>query len=407
VIPSKNIGCCFVEDRSGPKENMKECNSVIWQILDVGSIWMKEFASALSTLVPTVAWCPQMANFGAIENWQRDETLASPPLQITYFPLQRGYARVPFRNLVNFEDKIIQRMLARHPKPEAQTVICSTPYYAPLAEKWDGPVVYYVTDLTVRYEGVNPRQVKALDRRMCRVAQSVCPNSNRIAEYLIRDAGCDPGKITVVPNATRGSSVSASPLERPGAAPDDIQSLPRPIAGVIGNLSANMDWQLIQQAIQRTPYLSWVLVGPTSMPIADKEQREARAWTMKHATFTGAKPYGDLQAYARAFDVAILPYRKKEPTYSGSSTRFYEHLAACRPMIATRGFAELLEKPPLVTLVDTAAEMEQALEDLRSKDFADGYETARWSASKKGTWEERARMLIASVGNSVHASSGG
>ena len=35
-----------------------------------------------------------------------------------------------------------------------------------------------------------------------------------------------------------------------------------------------------------------------------------------------------LAAYARAFDVAVLPYRRVEPTYSGSSTRFYEHLAA-------------------------------------------------------------------------------
>src|ERR1700678_4648880 len=89
--------------------------------------------------------------------------------------------------------------------------------------------------------------------------------------------------------------------------------------------------------------------------------------------FVGPKAYGDLKDYARALDVAILPYRKREPTYSGSSTRFYEHLAACRPMISTRGFAELLEKPPLVTLVDTANEMEEALNALRAEGFTDGY----------------------------------
>src|ERR1035438_206201 len=71
--------------------------------------------------------------------------------------------------------------------------------------------------------------------------------------------------------------------------------------------------------------------------------------------FTGGKRYGDLQAYARSLDVAFLPYqRRKEPTYSGSSTRFYEHLAACRPMISTRGFEELLHKEPLLRLVDRA-----------------------------------------------------
>jgi glycosyltransferase involved in cell wall biosynthesis len=379
------------------EEKVKGEAKHVWHILDVGSIWMKELASALASIEPTVAWCPQMESFGMVQSWQRDERLADPPLLITYFPLQRGYARAPIRSLVAFEDKILQGMLSRCSCPEVSPVICSTPYYAPLAEKWPGPVVYYVTDLTFRYAGVNPSQVKALDRRMCRVAQSVCPNSNRIAEYLIQDAGCEPKKITVVPNATRESNIAASPLERPEPGPGDLTNLPRPIAGIIGNLSGNMDWLLMQQAIQRIPYVSWVFVGPTSMPIAEKEQRKARAWSMAHAHFLGGKPYGELQAYARAFDVAILPYHKKEPTYSGSSTRFYEHLAACRPIISTRGFAELLEKPPLVTLVDTASEMEEALNALRAKGFTDGYEAARWSASRQGTWQERARTLISTV----------
>jgi hypothetical protein len=133
------------------------------------------------------------------------------------------------------------------------------------------------------------------------------------------------------------------------------------------------------------------------MPIQDSDQATARAWVEKNATFVGPKLYGELQSYARAFDVAVLPYMKKEPTYSGSSTRFYEHLAACRPMIATRGFAELLEKQPLVTLVDTAAELQTALARLEQQNFSDGLETDRWMASKAGTWEERARTLIGTV----------
>ena len=107
----------------------------------------------------------------------------------------------------------------------------------------------------------------------------------------------------------------------------------------------------------------------------------------------GRKPYGELQDYARALDVAVLPYRKKEPTFSGSSTRFYEHLAAGRPMVATRGFAELLEKEPLLTLVDTGAEIGDALEVLALRNFQDGQAEARWIASRTGTWEERARTM--------------
>ena len=285
------------------------------------------------------------------------------------------------------------RLRARCEQPAQSPLILSTPFYAPVAEHWPGPSVYYVTDLTARYAGMDPKQVLALDKRMCRAVRAVCPNSARIAQYLTEEAGCDPGKITIVPNATRESNLAPAPLPAPEALPADIAHLRRPIAGVIGNLAANMDWQFLEGALAKTPELQWVFVGPTSMPVPEEAQARARAAVMRRAFFTGAKSYGELQAYARCFDVAVLPYRRKEPTYSGSSTRFYEHLAACRPMLATRGFAELLEKPPLLTLVDTPEEFGEAARRLGAVHFRDGLEAARWEASQAGTWEVRARTL--------------
>ncbi len=377
-----------------------------WNLLDVGSIWMKEFASALSRQTPTISWSPVMSWLGAFEDWERTEQIAHPPLRVTYYPLQRGYARRPIRSIFPFEDRLIKRLLAHSEASRQPALVCSTPFYAPVAEKWPGPVVYYVTDFTAGYAGIDPAQVISLDKRMCRVAHSVCPNSRRIAAYLAQTAGCDPAKLTVVPNATRESNIAAQPLLRPGALPASIADLPRPIVGVIGNLAANMDWELLAAAVKQTEALRWVFVGPYSMPVPDPAQREARAWVMAHARFTGAKPYGELQEYARCFDVAVLPYRKVEPTYSGSSTRFYEHLAACRPMLATRGFAELLEKEPLVELVDTASALCQALGRLQAIDFDDGLQGARWDASRTGTWEQRARTLLGTVQHSTREVSG-
>lgn len=376
-------------------------NVTQWHILDVGSIWMREFASAMMRVEPTVAWWPEIRSLGAFETWERPEALAAPPLQVLRFPLQRGYARTPVRQLLPLHVALLKRLRA-HCSDEASTaLICSTPFYAPVAEHWRGPVVYYVTDLTAGYASLNEKQVKALDRRLCRVAWAVCPNSRRLAAYLENVAGCDPGKITVVPNATRESNVGQTALLEPGALPDEVAQLPRPMAGVIGNLAGNLDWPLLAAAIERTPWLTWLFVGPTS-PIADKAQAAARSRVMENPRthFVGSKPYGELQAFARCFDVAILPYLKIEPTYSGSSTRFYEHLAACRPMLATRGFAELLEKPPLLELVDTPDELIAGLERLRALGFRDGLETARWEASRRGTWEERVRMLTEALRSS-------
>jgi glycosyltransferase involved in cell wall biosynthesis len=372
---------------------MSSHDTTVWQILDVGSVWMKEFASALNGVERTVAWSPRMETWGMFQSYERPETLLNPQLTMVGFPLQRGYARPPLRWVAPFQAKMVKRMRARCEAPESSPLVCSTPFYAPVAEMWPGPVIYYVTDLTVAYEGLDSVQVKGLDERMCRVARVVCPNSRRIAEYLVDDAGCDAAKITVVPNATRAGNVASVPQHEPGDLPGDVRDLPRPIVGVLGDLSGNMDWLLMVEVMKRTPELSWLFVGPTERSITDAEQAAAREWAKAHARFVGMKPYGELQTYARCVDGAVLPYRKKEPTYSGSSTRFYEHLAAGRPMVATRGFAELLEKPPLVVLVDTAEEMVEALGEMRANGFRDGQEEARWEASKTGTWEERARMM--------------
>ncbi len=362
---------------------------------------MREFASAMGRTNRTVAWWPEMRLFGTLQNWERTETIAEPPLEVRRYPLQRGYARWPVRHTVPFQVSLLKRLRSACEDPANSPLICSTPFYAPVAEAWPGPTVYYVTDLTAGYEGLDSKQVIGLDRRMCRSAAIVCPNSKRLADYLQNTAGCDPGKITVVPNATRESNVAPAPLLFPGPLPNPIAHLPRPVAGVIGNLSSNMDWELLERSIEATPWLSWVFVGPTDMPVRERAQSAARARVMKRPRgvhFTGSRPYGELQVYARCFDVAVLPYRKKEPTYSGSSTRFYEHLAACRPMVGTRGFAELLEKPPLLELVDTPEEMATALMRLRAIEFHDGQETARWEASRVGTWEERVRTLTAALG---------
>jgi glycosyltransferase involved in cell wall biosynthesis len=379
-----------------------------WHILDTGSIWLKEFASALATLVPTRNWCPEFRNFGHFENWERTEEIAEPSLTMSRFPLQRGYARSPISRLLPFEKALTDRLLRHEEHPEHAVLICTTPFYAPVAERWPGRVVYYQTDLTKEYAGMNAQQIVGLDRRMCRVAYAVCPNSERIATYMREEAGCDPGKITIIPNATRERNVMDEPQMRPAELPHDIADLPRPIVGIIGNLAGNMDWLLIADAVHRTPEMSWVFVGPTDMKIAVPSQEKARRELLQRGgriRFLGPKPYGQLQEYARAFDAALMPYRKHEPTYSGSATRFYEHLAACRPILSSRGFHELLSKEPLLKLVDTGEEIAWELGRLKTRGFRDGNEELRWQASRHSTWLVRARDLVA-AGTPGSATSG-
>lgn len=381
---------------------------MIWQVLDVRAIWIKEFAAALSRQVPVIGWLPQFGAAALFQNREKEFSCDDPPLRIRSFPLQRGFARFPFSTLANEGNRIARRLTARCDAPSASPLICTAPQYTAVAERWPGPVVYYATDLFAAYRK-QADLVHELEQRMCKAATIVCPNSQRIAEHLRNEAHCPDEKISVIPNATRRESLFDSPPNQTGDLPSEISDLSRPVAGVVGNLGENTDWLLLTEVVEKTPWLSWVCVGPTNLPIADKTQDAARRALVQRGGrvhFVPAKPYSDLKPYARSFDVAVLPYRKIEPTYSGSSTRFYEHLAAGRPMIATRGVQELLHKEPLLRLVDSVPEAIAALDELRATKFRDGYESARWQASVTETWEARAADMVAALRKKAALSQG-
>lgn len=369
---------------------------MIWHVLDVRAVWIKEFAAALTAQAPTLGWCPQISGTGVFRNYEEETVSVDPPLQVRNFPLQRGFAKFPVNLIAGEANRITRRLLARTENANDSVLVCTSPHYAPIAETWPGRVVYYVTDFFPAY-GDDREFIAALDRRLCRAADLVCPNSERIADYLMGEANCKATKISVVPNATRTENLLPGPsLQAPAEMPEDVRDLPRPIAVVIGDLSRNTDWVFIEELISRTPWLSWVFVGPTAFAVTDPAHREARhrlETSDGRIRFVGSKPYSELKAYARALDVAVLPYRNCEPTYSGSSTRFYEHLAAGRPMISTRGCAELLQKEPLLRLVDSPDEAAHALEELRAIHFRDGLESVRWQASRHETWDARATSM--------------
>lgn len=375
-----------------------------WHYLQISDALDEEFTAALSRVVPVMAWRPRMSGWAMLSGnhaGEIAERTGEPGLTVWSFPLQRGYARPPVSWLGGNGRGLTARLLRHAPRPAETPLVCSTPYHAPVAERWPGPVVYYLTDLIAAYAGVDPKQVKSLDRRMCAAARLACPNSTRLAEYLVRDAGCAPAKITVLPNATRATNLVASPLLAPERLPADADALQRPVAGVIGNMGANIDWSLLREMVRGAPEISWLMVGPVGDDVPDETERAARQELLGmggRVRFVGKKPYGELAGYARSVDVAVLPYKLREPTYSGSSTRFYEHLAATRPILATRGFEELLHKPPLLRLIDTAEEGVQALREMENSGFNDGQIEARWAASRDGTWEKRAAAMYRALG---------
>ena len=369
---------------------------VVWHILAETSVPVAEFSLALSELVPVISWIPEMSFAGLIRHRVRRELSKNESaLKKFYFPLQRGYARFPVRLGASTFRKVSAMLLSQTTEPEQSVLVCTSSFWARTAALWPGPVVFYVTDLTAAYAGLSRKSVIAADRTMCGIADLVCPNSPRLSDYLSRDADCASAKIVVIPNATRAANIRTERFDERDDLPADALGLSRPVAGVIGNMGDNIDWELVWSALEAVPEYKWLFVGPAPGAMLSRRNKSARADVMRspRALFLGTRSYADLFRYARAFDVAVMPYKRIEPTFSGSSTRFYEHLAAGRPLLSTRGVEELLHKEPLLTLVDSAEELASELRRLLVRP-ADQLEMMRCKASRSETWENRAANML-------------
>jgi glycosyltransferase involved in cell wall biosynthesis len=371
--------------------------STAWHVLDVRCVWIREFARALAEESSVIGWLPRLSWIAAVSGQERGEIVDR--VEVREFPLQRGFVRWPVTALVDEGARIARRLHAADPASGSSPLILASPHYHGVAARWSGPAIYYATDM-FRFCDSDPARIERLEREMCRHADLVCPNSRRIADYMIETLGVHPDRVVIVPNATRLENIAPERPAGPEALPDDCRDLPRPVAGIIGNLAINTDWEFLEGLVDRTPWLSWVFVGPATWNMPETRQSAARSRLVARngrVRFVGEQPYGLLRDYARGFDVAVLPYRRREPTYSGSSTRYFEHLAAARPMIATRAVHQLLDKEPLLTLVDSVEDAARHLDRLRKLGFRDGFEQLRWQVSRGETLQARVSQMTAAL----------
>lgn len=362
-------------------------------VFDVRSIWVTEFARALATKITTTGLRPTIDAVGLIHRAARplDDEGA---LKIFSCRLQRGWWR---NALLGERRKLLAFVRSRAAMARETCVIFTSPHYASVAEAFrECTSAYYVTD---NFRACFPDEpaIAALESKLAACVSHVFPNSERIRRFFVDEAKINQSRVTVLPNGVRGENIPPAPLDAPAEPPVEMPPVQRPWALVMGNLAANTDWPLLEAVIEETPWLNWVLVGPTDMPCASSEHARLRRKILQrkqNVHHIGWQPPGQLKRFARACDVAVLPYMKREPTYSGSSTRSYEHFAACRPIVASEGFAELLEREPLVTICRSPGEMVSALETLKQNGFRDGHEAERWNLARSSTWSHRASRML-------------
>ena len=112
------------------------------------------------------------------------------------------------------------------------------------------------------------------------------------------------------------------------ALPADVAHLARPIFGYIGVVDERIDYDLLRRLADSGPG-SVVMVGPsTKVDPASFPQRHNLHWV-------GGRDYSDLPAYAKAFDVCLMPFALNDATKFINPTKALEYMATGRPIVST------------------------------------------------------------------------
>jgi glycosyltransferase involved in cell wall biosynthesis len=130
----------------------------------------------------------------------------------------------------------------------------------------------------------------------------------------------------------------------------DIADLPRPIYGYIGVVDERIDYDLLGALAQQNARGSVVMIGPwTKVDPATFPQRSNLHWL-------GGRDYGQLPAYAKTFDVCLMPFALNEATEFINPTKALEYMATARPIVSTAIEDVVLQFSEVVKVARTRAE---------------------------------------------------
>lgn len=230
-----------------------------------------------------------------------------------------------------------------------------------------------------RNPGLVEREEAAIAKRAVAIAVTAEPLRARFASMN--------SNVHLVPNA---ADVQAF-LTKPSSEPADIASIPHPRIGTVGALDAyKVDIPLLREIAQTHPDWHFVLVGLVDYSGTDEGDSIAKLRALPNVHVLGLKPKEEVPSYVHAFDVAIIPYRESPYNRASFPLKFWEFLAAGKPVVAS-GLPSLEAYRHLVTLASSADTFAQGIEDALKRGA--GGREARITEAQRHSWGSRVEAV--------------
>jgi glycosyltransferase involved in cell wall biosynthesis len=279
-------------------------------------------------------------------------------------------------------DVILGWQIRRAMPPKAKPILWTfLPAHVGLAGKLNEKlVIYHCVDEHSANPNVPTGQVIENEQRLLKLADIVFTTARTL--YASKRA-LNPNTF-YLPNVA-DVEYFAQARQKELRPPPELDRVSHPIAGFIGNITAyKLDFDLLEAAAEQNSLWAFVFIGPVGR--GDPSTNIAKLAAHKNIIFLGPRPYGELASYVKSFDACLIPFRLSDSTRGTLPMKFFEYLAAGKPVIAT-DLPALAEFHDSFYAVRDVREFSAALAQALAEHAAQAEE--RVSVARKYSWEVR------------------
>jgi glycosyltransferase involved in cell wall biosynthesis len=168
--------------------------------------------------------------------------------------------------------------------------------------------------------------------------------------------------------------------------PQDMEQFSGPVLGYIGVVDERLDYELLAKLADHDASWNVVVVGPHAK--VDPADFPRRA----NLHFLGGRDYSQLPAYAKAFDVCLMPFAKNEATEYINPTKALEYMATGTPIVSRDIEDVVLQFSAVTYIAATHEEFIAGCREAVEKPNA-GRVSAGLALARKNSWESIVAQL--------------
>ncbi len=279
--------------------------------------------------------------------------------------------------------------------PRAVRSVYSTAYaYTPRMMKsrpQDGAVVYeYIDhiDPQISGEAKNIRNLNALKEwAFSGGADYVVASASKLADEA-RDA-VGPERVLLVPNGVDPAHYRREPVS--SKLPEKLQAFRKRYESIVGYFGAIAPWlwyELMDKLSATRPELGFLYIGP------DYHGGVKSLPTRENVLYLGPVDYKVLPAYAKCFDVCMIPFRPGEIAKTTSPLKLFEYFAMEKPVVVTSDMSECVAFPEVFS-GNSPQSFSAALDRALAVKNDPKYRRAVAKLADENDWMSRARVMEA------------